>query len=164
MDIQMKINQRTFIRTDVTCSNHILTQFSEGHKYPGLKRGLLTYDRLDIDDDIRIGQYFSPNPTYLFHVQFFYPEALYHTYHVENSKIVSGPDVHKDYVEKIIRKLGDLNIKPRHPQYVEHATQDLSFGMTIVERRENGMDIPEVFSATAYGLVDGRNRGSIGYL
>jgi hypothetical protein len=151
MELQNKIGQATFVRSDVTCSQKTLLQFRDGNFYPGLKRGILKQDRVVVDEEIRIGQYFSPNPNYIFHVQFFYPEAQYYSYHVENG-VVSGSDEHLTFVQKITDALSDLNIRPRHPQYNEHNTRNISFEMTVVDTKDG----PEVFSASAYELNDGR--------
>ncbi|AKE44856.1 hypothetical protein AU106_gp225 [Sinorhizobium phage phiM9] len=153
MTVQNKINQPTFLRTDVTCSAKTLQQFHDGNMYPGLRRGHIKQDRVVVDDEIRIAQYLSPNPQYIFHVQFFYPTATYHSYRVNGGQI-EGSESHRDLVQTIIDRFSDLNIRPRHPQYNEHGTQDIAFEMTIVDA-PNG---PEVFAATAYGLIDGREK------
>ncbi|QNH71413.1 hypothetical protein PP938_gp245 [Rhizobium phage AF3] len=144
---QLKVGQPVFVRTDCGVASNTLLQFNS-NKYPGLKRGLTQYDRVNLDDSIRIAQYMSPNPEYLFHVQFFYHNTMYYTYNVEDSKILHGPDEHKPFVQNIIDKLGNLHIRPRHPQYNEHGTKDIAFQMTVVD----APDGPEVFSASAFDL------------
>lgn len=152
MDVQRKAGVSTYLRTDVSASIKTMKSIHEGNMYPGLKRGLLKSDRIDIDDELKVAQFLSPNPQYIFIVQFFYPGAWYYDYRVENSKIVTGPEKHREFVEMIITKLIDRNIAPRHPQYNEHGTRDVSFSMTVVD----GPDGPEVFTASAYGIVNGK--------
>jgi hypothetical protein len=151
MQLQNKIGQPVFVRTDVTCSQKTLQQFYDGNRFPGLKRGTLKQDRVVVDEEIRIGQYFSPNPNYIFHVQFFYPTATYYSYQVEDS-VIRGSEKHTAFVQKIVDKLTSLNILPRHPQYNEHKTRNLAFELTVVDSPTG----PEVFSASAYNLNDGR--------
>lgn len=146
-----KSNVAAFVRTDVSCSHRTLRQFHQGHMYPGLKRGLVKCDRIEIDDELRVAQYLSPNPEYIFHVQIFYPDEMYNTYVVEEGK-VTGPDEHIEFVRGIVEKLDEYNLRPRHPQYNEHGTKDISFNITTV----NGTEGPEVFTATGLNINDGR--------
>jgi hypothetical protein len=154
MDVQTKSGQKVFVRTDVGVATNTLTQLGDGNRYPGLKRGLTAYDRVNVDDSLRIAQYLSPNPEYIFLVQFVYVgDVLYHTYNVEDSKILGyHEEKFAPFVQNIIDKFESLHIRPRHPQYNEHGTKNVSFKMTVVDS-PNG---PEVFSASAYDLRVGK--------
>ncbi|QIG68111.1 hypothetical protein EVB55_176 [Rhizobium phage RHph_Y68] len=152
IDKQRKAGQCVFVRSDVGVASETLLQFSRDFRYPGLTKGFTAYDRVNVDDSLRIAQFMSPNPEYIFLMQFFYVNTMYYSYNVENSEILHGPDEHKAFVQNIIDKLGNLHIRPRHPQYIEHGTRDISFKMTVVDA-PNG---PEVFSASAFDLRVGK--------
>ncbi|QIG73948.1 hypothetical protein PP935_gp173 [Rhizobium phage RHph_N34] len=149
---QTAAGQRVFIRTDVGVASETLVQYGNGFAYPGLERGLTKYDRVIVDDSLKIAQYLSPNPEYIFIAQFAYdPRNLLYSYVVEDS-VVQGPDEYKEFVENIVKKFESLHIRPRHPQYIEHSTKDVAFRMTVT----NGHDGPEVFSGSAFGLGVGK--------
>ncbi|QIG69740.1 hypothetical protein EVB81_171 [Rhizobium phage RHph_I46] len=149
---QTAAGQKVFIRTDVGVATETLAQYGEGFAYPGLKRGFTGYNRVNVDDSLKIAQYLSPNPEYIFLAQFAYdPRNMLYSYSVEDS-VVNGPDECKEFVENIVKKFESLHIRPRHPQYIEHGTKDVAFEITVT----NGYDGLEVFSASAFDLRVGK--------
>jgi hypothetical protein len=141
------------LRTDVSMNRASLHL---GRSHPGMKRGVTRNDRFDVNESMHVIQYFSPNPDWILHlVQLYDYPTLYHEFRVVNGEVSDGSfdEEARAFVTEITERMKQVNIRPHHPQYLEHSFNGINFKMTVTKNPVTGAW--EVWDAFALDLEFG---------